>query len=154
MSAHVNLGDLVAEPEPSDPPGYQNRAVRLGPLLGAERLGATIYELPEGQSTCPYHYEYGREELLFVLEGNPVLRDPGGEHRLEPGDLVLFPEGPEGAHKLTNTDPGTARIMIMSNIDDPSVGFYPDSAKIGVWPPGLIFREADAVDYYVGEADA
>ena len=43
--------------------------------------------------------------------------------------------------------------MIMSNIDDPSVGFYPDSAKIGVWPPGLIFREADAVDYYVGEAD-
>jgi uncharacterized cupin superfamily protein len=154
MSAHVNLGDLVAEPEASDPPGYQNRAVRLGPLIGAERLGATIYKLPEGQSTCPYHYEYGREEWLFVLEGNPVLRDPDGEHRLEPGDLVLFPEGPQGAHKLTNTDPGTARIMIMSNIDDPSVGFYPDSAKIGVWPPGLIFHEADAVDYYVGEADA
>jgi uncharacterized cupin superfamily protein len=154
VSAHVNLGDLVAEPEASDPPGYQNRAVRFGPLIGAERLGATIYELPEGQSTCPYHYEYGREEWLFVLEGNPVLRDPDGEHRLEPGDVVLFPEGPQGAHKLTNTEPGIARIMILSNTDDPSVGFYPDSAKIGVWPPGLIFREADAVDYYVGEADA
>ena len=73
MSASVNVNEVVGEPEPSDPPGYQNRARQLGPLIGAERLGATVYELPEGQSTCPYHYEYGREEWLFVLSGN----DPG-----------------------------------------------------------------------------
>jgi len=147
----VNVGELAGEPDPSDPPGYQNRAKPIGPLIGAERLGATIYELPQGQSTCPYHYEYGREEWLFVLDGHPILRDPDGEHRLEPGDVVLFPEGPDGAHKLTNRDPGLARIMILSNTDDPSVGFYPDSAKIGIWPPGSIFRQSDEVDYYLGE---
>jgi uncharacterized cupin superfamily protein len=149
----LNVNDVVCDPDASDPPGYQNRAKQLGPLIGAERLGATVYELPEGQSTCPYHYEYGREEWLFVLEGNPILRDPEGEHRLEPGDVVLFPEGPDGAHKLTNPDAGTARVMILSNTDDPSVGFYPDSDKIGVWPPGIIFRLGDEVDYYLGEVE-
>jgi uncharacterized cupin superfamily protein len=147
----VNVGDLACEPDGSDPPGFQALAKRFGPLIGAERLGATVYELPEGQSNCPYHYEYGREEWLFVLTGNPVLRDPEGEHRLEPGDVVLFPEGPEGAHRLTNPGLGTARIMILSNTDDPSVGFYPDSGKIGIWPPGNIYRLADEVDYFLGE---
>ena len=82
------------------------------------------------------------------------MDEPGersGEHRLEPGDVVLFPEGPEGAHRLTNLEPGTARIMILSNTDDPSVGFYPDSGKIGIWPPGSIYRLADEVDYFLGE---
>lgn len=151
MTDPVNVLALAAEYDESDPPGFRAGANRFGPLIGAERLGATIYELPEGQSNCPYHYEYGREEWLFVLEGHPILRDPEGEHRLEPGDVVLFPEGPEGAHRLTNREPTTARVMILSNTDDPSVGFYPDSGKIGIWPPGSIFRLADAVDYYLDE---
>jgi uncharacterized cupin superfamily protein len=136
VSPRVNVNDVVGEPDASDPPGFQNRAKQLGPLLGAERLGATIYELPQGQSTCPYHYEYGREEWLFVLDGNPILRDPEGEHRLEPGDVVVFPEGPDGAHKLTNPDPGTARIMILSNTDDPSVGSTPTATRSGYGRPG------------------
>jgi uncharacterized cupin superfamily protein len=151
MTDPVNVGELACEPDASDPPGFRALANRFGPLIGAERLGATIYELPEGQSNCPYHYEYGREEWLFVLEGNPILRDPEGEHRLDPGDVVLFPEGPEGAHRLTNPDPETVRIMILSNTEDPSVGFYPDSGKIGIWPPGAIFRLADEVDYWAAE---
>jgi uncharacterized cupin superfamily protein len=148
MTDPVNVGELACEPDASDPPGFRALANRFGPLIGAERLGATIYELPEGQSTCPYHYEYGREEWLFVLSCNPILRDPDGEHRLEPGDVVLFREGPDGAHKLTNRCPGLARIMILSNTDDPSVGFYPDSGNIGIWPPGSIFRTSDEVGYY------
>jgi hypothetical protein len=28
---------------------------------------------------------------------------------------------------------------------------YPDSAKVGAWPPGKLFRLADAVDYWDGE---
>ena len=44
-------------------------AIRLGPSLGARQLGATVYELPPGQSICPYHYEYPNEEWLVVLSG-------------------------------------------------------------------------------------
>ena len=86
--------------------------------IGASKIGATVYDLPPGQSSFPYHYEYGCEEWLLVVEGRPTLRHPGGEDELEPGDLVCFPEGPEGAHKVTNETDETARIMILSTKGD------------------------------------
>jgi hypothetical protein len=30
---------------------------------------------------------------------------------------------------------------------------YPDSQKVGAWPPGKLFRLADDVDYWDGEVD-
>ena len=79
------------------------------------------------------------------------MRDPEGEHELESGDVVLFPDGPEGAHKVTNRGEGRARIALFSTKGDPSIAVYPDSGKIGVWPPGKLFRLEDAVDYFDGE---
>ena len=42
---------------------------RVGPLVGGEQLGLSVYELPPGQSICPYHYENAEEEWLIVLVG-------------------------------------------------------------------------------------
>lgn len=147
----VNLYDVETEGQESDPPGYRSRTVRVGPLIGATALGASVYDLDPGESVCPYHYEHGFEEWLFVLTGAPTLRDPDGEHELAPGDVVLFPEGPDGAHKMTNRTGEPVRIAIASSKGEPGVAVYPDSGKIGVWPPGKIFRLDDAVDYYAGE---
>jgi uncharacterized cupin superfamily protein len=131
--------------------------VRLGPLLGAARLGATLYELPPGQSISPYHYEYGNEEWLLVVSGTPLLRHPDGEDELAAGDVVCFAEGPEGAHKVTNRTDETARVLMLSTVSDPSVAVYPDSDKIGVWPgdpsDNVMIRRQSGVDYWVGEAD-
>jgi uncharacterized cupin superfamily protein len=151
VSDVVNVNEVVAQGDPSDPPGYQARMARVGGLLGAERLGASIYELDPGQSICPYHYEYPHEEWLLVLDGTPTIRTPQGEELLQPGDVVCFCEGPEGAHKVTNAGQEMVRVFFLSTVGDPTIAAYPDSGKIGVWPPGKLFREADAVDYYVGE---
>jgi uncharacterized cupin superfamily protein len=86
-----------------------------------------------------------------VVAGRPTLRDPDGEEELAPGDLVVFPEGEEGAHKVTNNTGETVRIAMISNTDEPSVAFYPDSGKVGVWPAGKLFRLADEVDYFADE---
>ena len=147
----VNAFGVAAEVDPEDPPGYRARAVRVGPLLEAEMLGASVYELDPGESICPYHYEWGNEEWLLVLLGRPALRHPGGEETVDPGDLICVPEGPEGAHKLTNRTEETVRLIIFSTMHEPATAVYPDSGKIGVWPPGKFFREADAVDYWDGE---
>jgi len=149
--SEVNLYDVETERVPDRPAGYEISKVRVGELIGASALGMTVYDLPPGQSTYPYHYEYGREEWLLVLSGRPTLRDPDGEEQLEPGDLVVFPEGEDGAHKLTNNGDGVARIAMLSNTDEPSIGVYPDSGKIGLWPEGKIFRFADEVDYWADE---
>ena len=148
----VNLFSAELARDADDPPGYEAGYVRLGPLLEATRIGATIYELGPGQSNCPYHYEYGCEEWLLVVEGRPTIRHPGGEDELGPGDLVCFPEGPEGAHKVTNGTEESVRVMILSTKGDPAAAVYPDSDKIGIWTGNdadqLIVRRESGVDYW------
>ena len=92
----VNLFEVEVGRDDDDPLGYDTGYARLAERLGATKLGATLYELPRGQSICPYHYEYGNEEWLVVLSGRPTLRTPEGERELEPGATVCFPEGPAG----------------------------------------------------------
>jgi uncharacterized cupin superfamily protein len=147
----VNLYDVETVAVPDRPSGFEISRARVGELIGASALGLSVYDLPPGQSAFPYHYELGREEWLLVISGRPTLRDPDGEYQLEAGDLVVFPEGEEGAHKVTNNGDEVARIAMISNKEEPSVAFYPDSGKVGVWPAGKLFRLADEVDYFAGE---
>ena len=131
--------------------GYGARWQQVGPLVGAERIGASVYELDEAQQTFPYHFHHGVEEWLLVLDGTPTLREPGGERLLRRGDLVCFPSGPDGAHAVR----GLGRILIFSTGTRPSVSVYPDSDKVGVRGLGdeehLDFRRGDGVDYWEGE---
>lgn len=148
----VNLNTVAAEYDESDPDGYHAGMARFGKDLGAVMLGGSVYELPPGQSNCPYHYEYGCEEWLVVVEGRPTIRHPEGEDELGPGDLVCFPEGPEGAHKVTNRTEETVRVMILSTKGDPAASVYPDSDKIGIWTGNeaddVLVRRESGVDYW------
>ena len=108
--SEVNLLDVALIDDDDDPLGYHVLYQRIGPLIGAEQLGLSVYELPPGQSVCPYHYEVGFEEWLIVLAGRPTLRTPEGEEELRPWDVAFFPDGEDGAHKVTNrTDETGAR---------------------------------------------
>jgi uncharacterized cupin superfamily protein len=153
----LNVHGAAVEANPEAPAGYHARGARLGPTLGAEKLGATVYELDPGESICPYHYENAEEEWLLVLTGSPTLRDPDGEHELESGDLVCFLAGPTGAHKVTNRSDAVARVVMLSTIPKSigefqlSVTVYPDSEKVGVWPPGGRYRLTESLDYWDGE---
>lgn len=107
--------------------GFSWSAARIGGKLGAEKIGASLYELAEGQRTFPYHYHHGVEEWLYVLAGAPSLRTPDGEQTLRPGDLVCFNSGPGGAHVIA----GPGRFIIFSANAAPSISVYPDSDKLG-----------------------
>ncbi len=152
----LNLNDVEVGFDEGDPAGYHTAYRRLGPELGGTLLGGTVYELPPGQSICPYHYEWGNEEWLVVVAGCVVLRHPDGEDVLDPGDMVCFPQGPEGAHKLTNGTEEPVRVLLLSTKIDPAASVYPDSDKIGIWPAAgsdeaLIVQRSSGVDYWVGE---
>ncbi len=151
----ITIAGVDFEYDPSDPPGFRSGRSRLGPLLDATRLGASVYELPPGQAVCPYHYEYGEEEWLVVLEGHPTVRHPGGSDRLAPLDTTCFPVGPDGAHAIRNDTDETVRILMFSNVAFPTATAYPDSGKVGIWigerDEDLMARRADGVDYWDGE---
>jgi uncharacterized cupin superfamily protein len=151
----INLNDLVPEYDESDPEGYRAGMARFGPALGASQMGASVYELPPGQSICPYHYEYPEEEWLFVLGGRVMLRHPGGEEELGEGDVVCFQPGPEGAHKVTCLGQETARVLMTSTKQTPAIAVYPDSDKVAVFPGDdrdRLMMRRDTLDYWDGEA--
>ena len=147
----MNLFDAELQLDDDDPPGYRTSYVRTAPLLGARQLALNVFELPPGQRVCPYHYESGEEEWIVVLAGRPTLRTPGGERELRPWDCAFCPAGEDGAHKVTNRTDEPARIFIWSNHMHPHTSVYPDSGKVGAWPPGKLFRLGDAVEYFDGE---
>ena len=120
----------------------------LGPRLGAELLGCSVYEVRPGARNWPYHFHVGNEEWLIVVTGRPTLRTPDGERELSVGDIVNFPEGEAGAHDISNRTDEPIRVAIFSTLHK---GFpeYPDAGKVGAG--GRYFRLADAVDYWAGE---
>ena len=102
-----------------------------------------LYELPPGQTQVVYHFHHGNDEAVVVLRGCPTVRTPEGERELAPWDTICFPASAEGAHKVTNRTEEPARVAMLSTKNDPGVSFYPDSNKVGVWPPGKLFRIDD-----------
>jgi uncharacterized cupin superfamily protein len=154
MMQRVNLNTAQPEYDDTDPEGYRAAQLKVAPLIGGETMAGGYYVVPPGQANCPYHYE-SDEEWLLVLEGRLTVRHPEGEDELAPGDLVCFPAGPDGAHKLTNNGDEPVRMLIVSTANLPAVAVYPDSDKIGVWTPGrvdnIMVRRESGVDYFDGE---
>ena len=151
----LNIADPEFTYDDDDPPPFHAGMFRLGRQLGATQTGMSVYELPPGQSVCPYHYEYGEEEWVLVLSGRPTLRTPEGERELAPFDAAFFPIGPDGAHQVRNDTAETVRIAMWSTVITPSATAYPDSGKVGVWTgvegENLMARRSGHVEYYDGE---
>jgi uncharacterized cupin superfamily protein len=151
----VNIANPEFRYDDDDPEGFRSGMFRLGSLLGAAGTGMSVYELPPGQALCPYHYEYGEEEWLVVLDGRPTVRHPDGADELAPWDVVCFPKGPDGAHQVRNDSAATVRVAMFSDVVYPTATVYPDSDKIGVWTGNrdddAIVRRSSAVGYYDGE---
>ena len=150
-----NVFDSEAALDPDDPPGYRSGRAQMGKAAGGEAIAVNVFELAPGESVCPYHYEY-EEEWLIVLSGGVELRTPAAEEQLRAGDVVCFPPGPDGAHKVTATSEQPARVLMFSSARTPSVAVYPDSDKIGAWPgnpaDNVMLRRSDgAVAYFEGE---
>lgn len=134
-------------------PGYEKKMLGVGSRLGGEKIGATLYELPPGMKSFPYHWHRGVEELLIVLDGKPTLRTPEGEQQLERGDVVSFPSAPEGAHKIWNDADELVRFVMLSTVVDYEVVHYPDSDKVGIRGKdlSLMVRPESGVEYMDGE---
>ncbi|HET7573150.1 MAG TPA: cupin domain-containing protein [Gaiellaceae bacterium] len=150
----MNVFDDVWDEAPyPTPPGWEQRTKALLPRGG--RLGMRLYELPPGQTQVVYHFHHGNDEAVVVLQGRPTVRTPEGERELEPGEVVFFPTGPDGAHQLFNRSDEPARYLIAASHVSPEVVEYPDSGKVlalsQVGPLWTMHRRADAVDYFDGE---
>jgi uncharacterized cupin superfamily protein len=124
MSGPNVWGDEWDETEDWSGGGGRSRSLPRG-----DKLGATLYELDPGNFVV-YHFHHAWEELLVVLRGRPTLRTQDGERRLEEGEAVFFPLGPDGAHALRNETDEPVRYLMASTLSAPEVVEYPDLKQI------------------------
>ena len=149
---HVNIDDLPRKHR-SGAEGYEFIRRDLMGVHEAKSL-VRVYEILPGKSAYPYHYHLKNEETFFILRGEGILRTPEGEREVRGGELIFFPAGEEGAHKLTNSSDTENLVYIDFDVThDLDVAVYPDSGKIGVWGMGInqMYPKSANVDYYDGE---
>ena len=85
-----------------------------------------------GGATFPLHAHFHNEELLIVLDGRPTLQTLSDTRTLEPGDVVAFPAGRTGAHKLTNETEEPVRLLIASTMLAPEINLFPETGELWV----------------------
>jgi uncharacterized cupin superfamily protein len=138
------------------------RRKQLGEAAESEQIGCSLYELPSGHRSWPYHYHTANEEAIYVLRGTGTIRLAGETSEVEAGDYVSLPADESGGHRVINDSDGTLRYLAISTMNDPDLTVYPDSEKMGVYvgaPPGGreerslegYYRIEDDVDYWTGE---
>jgi uncharacterized cupin superfamily protein len=157
MNANVFEPDWVER----DQPPLIGRAARVGAQAGAQRLGATLYEIAPGGCGSPFHLHHGNEEMIIVLSGRPTLRSLDGLRELVPGEVVACPVGPRGAHQVRNDTDAAVRVLVVSTMVYPEVAEQLDSDKVLVHtaPPGtpdrlaLAFPREAQVDRLSGELE-
>jgi uncharacterized cupin superfamily protein len=130
-----------------DRPPFTWRRARIGRQAGAEKLGASLFELPPGASSFPLHVHHANEEMIVVLAGRPTLRGIDSERELRPGEVVACPTGDRGAHRIDNRSDEHCRFLIVSTMIAPEVNTYPDSGKVWArdFAPGAE-GDADSLD--------
>jgi uncharacterized cupin superfamily protein len=71
--------------------------------------------------------------MLLVLRGELTLRTPGGERVLSEGEVVHFPVGAPGAHRVKNHSPQAVRYLMIGAHDPFDAIEYIDESRVVVY---------------------
>lgn len=98
----------------------------LGDALGLTRIGVNLTTLLPGKESSMRHFHSHEDELIYLLEGEVVLRTDAGEQLLTAGTYAAFPAGVRDGHQLINRSAQPARYLEISNRDPQDGAEYPD----------------------------
>ena len=103
----VDIGKIAIDTSTGYPPPF-NKVVegrsrkRLGRAAGLTHFGVNICTLKPGAASSQRHWHENEDEFVYVLEGEVVLREDGGETVLKPGDAAAWKAGVPNGHCLIN----------------------------------------------------
>ena len=95
-------------PPPFDAPCATRTRRRLGQAGGLHDFGVNLMTLPPGGWSSQRHWHSHEDEFVYLLEGELVLVEDGGETVLRAGDAAAFPKNTGNGHHLINRGAETA----------------------------------------------
>jgi uncharacterized cupin superfamily protein len=121
------------------PEPYRSRVLprvkrRLGDALGLTKIGVNLTTLPPGKESAMRHWHTHEDELVYILEGEVMLRTDAGEQVLRAGMCAGFPAGHADGHQLVNRSAHPALYLEISNrASEEDTAHYADSDVDMVW---------------------
>jgi len=103
----IDIDAIPLDSATNYPPPF-NKAVegrarkRLGRAAGLTQFGVNICTLRPGAASSQRHWHENEDEFVYVLSGEVVLAEDGGETILRPGDAAGWKAGVENGHCLIN----------------------------------------------------
>ncbi|MFM9886785.1 MAG: cupin domain-containing protein [Burkholderiales bacterium] len=98
----------------------------LGDLFGLTQFGVNLTRLAPGAVSALRHAHSRQDELVYVLEGTPVLRTNAGETQLHPGMCAGFKAGSGDAHCLVNCTGADVVYLEIGDRSPQDTATYPD----------------------------
>ncbi|GGW75745.1 cupin domain-containing protein [Alteromonas halophila] len=158
----INTGEVELMDFASPEETFKARLGRMGPLLGAEKLGAMLTVVEPGKRAFPFHVHHAVEEMFYIIAGSGEYRFGKNKYPIRQGDLLSAPTGGAArAHQIINTGDTALTYLAISTVESVDAVEYPDSNKFLVFsskdgsPQNAILRhigyKTDAVEYFAGE---
>ena len=122
--AVVRTKGVYAQPHTSITDGREKAAI--GNVAGLTQFGVNLTRLKPGAASALRHWHEQEDEFVYVLEGELVLIEDGGETMLKPGDCAGFKAGVSNGHHLVNKSPRDALYLEIGTRAAAERGHYPD----------------------------
>ena len=104
-------GDGTTYPDEFASPCLSRRRWKLGDAAGLSQFGVNLLRLPDGAWSSQRHWHSAEDEFVWVVEGEVVLIEEGGETILRAGDCAGFKAGVADGHKIENRSDREAVLL-------------------------------------------
>ena len=99
---------------------------RLGNAVGLDQFGVNLCTLKPGSASSQRHWQHNEDEFVYVLQGEVVLCEDGGETILKPGDAAGWKAGVPNGHCLINRSQHDAVFIEVGTRAPSEKVTYPD----------------------------
>jgi uncharacterized cupin superfamily protein len=112
----IDIAKVPADAATRYPPPFDQAVIgrarqRLGNAAGLDQFGVNLCRLKPGAASSQRHWHANEDEFVFVLEGEVVLCEDGGETLLKPGDAAAWKAGAANGHCLINRSDRDAVVL-------------------------------------------
>jgi uncharacterized cupin superfamily protein len=119
---------------------------RLGDAGGLTDFGINLTTLPPSNWSSQRHWHSHEDEFVYILEGELVLIEDGGETLLRAGDCAAFPKNSGNGHHMINRSATTAIYLEIGSRHPDDLTMCSDVDMQSANSDGL-FRHKDGTPY-------
>jgi uncharacterized cupin superfamily protein len=123
-SVESRTGSTYPEPYASQMGGRSFRA--LGDAVGLTQFGVNLVTMLPGATSSLRHWHSGEDEFVWMVSGELVLVQDGGETVLHAGDAAAFKAGDPDGHHLLNRSDAVASFLAIGTREGSDTCTYPD----------------------------